>query len=90
MKRRVKLTEGDLRNIIKKSVKRILRESDEMGVDGINKLATLLTDLDQNTAEFVAREIERELGPEFDSFVDGLEGLLDPEPYGYDAETDTY
>lgn len=88
--KKVRLTESDLRNIVKKSVRRILKESDEMGVDSVNKLATLLTDLDQNTAEFVAREIERELGPEFDSFVDGLEGLLDPEPYGYKSETDTY
>ncbi len=88
--KRVRLTESDLRNIVKKSVKRILKESDEMGVDSVNKLATMLTDLDQYTAEFVAREIEREIGPDFDNFVNGLEGLLDPEPYGYDDEMGAY
>jgi hypothetical protein len=83
-KRLVKLTESDLHRIVRKSVNRILREG--MG-DSVDTLAQLLTDLDENTAQFVAGEMEfaYQNGYGFDEMVQFLSEKLDPRPYNYDG-----
>ena len=54
MKRRIRLTEGDLRRIVKQSVRRVLRES-------VNEWAVL----DKSNGEVVATFKDRNIAQEF-------------------------
>ena len=56
MRRRVRLTEGDLHRIVKRSVKRVLREGAN---DIVSQFAETITNLDGNSASFIAQELYR-------------------------------
>ena len=52
MKRRIRLTEGDLRRIVNKSVRRVLKEDlDTPERELYRRIARLLTDYEQNGSE---------------------------------------
>lgn len=57
MKRRIRLTESDIQNIVKRSVKRVLNERKNVMVD---YLAQMLTNCDANRAMAIAQDIYRE------------------------------
>jgi len=78
MKKQIKLTESDLHNIIKESVKRILKE--EQG-DVVTQFAELLaTDFGMNTATYIAQELAR-TGQDT---INTMEGIINHmNGYGY-------
>lgn len=82
MRRRVKLTEGDLRRIVKKSVNRIIRESEfdssESVWDVLNELEEYMDDRD-----IIARLISR-IGE--DSALLILKDINSVESQGFDDE----
>ena len=57
MKKRIKLTESDIQNIVERSVKRILNERETPMVD---YLAEMLTNCDAKRARAIARDIYEE------------------------------
>ncbi len=60
MKRRVRLTEGDLHRIVKQSVKRVLRENvgDTISNDVVEKLSVVLTShYSMHEADAIERDI---------------------------------
>jgi len=57
MKNRIRLTESDLRKIVKESVKRVIKEDTQNIVKQFAEL--IATDFSMNTAEFIAQELAR-------------------------------
>ena len=57
MKEKIRLTESDIQNIVKRSVKRVLNERKNVMVD---YLAQMLTNCDANKAQAIAQDIYRE------------------------------
>ena len=97
MKRTIRLTENDLHRIINKSVKKIIKEGNftfrdgegrnlEYVNSGVEILGSLLTDLDEDTANKVAQEIKMSWDGDFESMVENLNSFLDPTPYGTSDE----
>lgn len=82
MRRRVKLTEGDLRRIVKKSVNRIIRESEfdssESVWDVLNELEEYMDDMD-----IIARLISR-IGEDRALLI--LKDINSVESQGFDDE----
>lgn len=60
MKQRIKLNEAKLQRIIGESVKKILREANDSSV--VEQFAECITELDENSAHFIASELSREPG----------------------------
>ena len=91
-KKLIRLTESDLHRIVRKSVNKILRESEitfrdedgrnlEYANQGVEILGGLLTGLDEDTANKVAQEIKMHWGEDFENVVESLNSFLDPTPY---------